>query len=268
MQADDARGGREIDSFVILAKHAKGKAAIDLIGKAIDTPRLFFFGELLDCPTIIELEQSAEGKPYVDVLKLFAYGTYTEYKQSAGSLPPLSESAIRKLKQLSIVSAAADSKLLPYSMLMETLEISSVRELEDVIIDNIYQGLLKGKMEQKTKVLQVYEAMSRDVKPGQITAMKQKINDWFGVSEDMLRTIEHKIEFATRASAEQQQQAEQLEAQIEATKKSLKMDTDLGGASKLEGMDFGYGDDPSASRPKSRFKTNHKMDPKQPERRR
>ena len=58
MQADDARGGREIDSFVILAKHAKGKAAIDLIGKAIETPRLFFFGELLDCPTIIEVRRS------------------------------------------------------------------------------------------------------------------------------------------------------------------------------------------------------------------
>lgn len=263
MQADDARG-REIDSFVILAKGAKGNAAKELIKKAIETPRLFFFGELLDCPNIVELENTADGKAYVDILRLFAYGDYTEYKQSAGTLPALSEGAIHKLKQLSIVSAAAEAKLLAYDSLMSTLDINSVRELEDLIIDNIYQGLLKGKMEQKTRVLQVYEAVSRDVKPGQISAMKAKITNWLSISDEMLRTIEQKIEWANTTHAEQQQAAEKVEQQIEATKKALKVQVDLGDT-KLEGMEFGF-DDPS-NRPKSRFKTDHKMNPKQFERR-
>ena len=43
----------------------------------------------------------------------------------------------RKLRLLTVVSLAEQNKLLPYNLLMAELEISTVRELEDLVIEGI-----------------------------------------------------------------------------------------------------------------------------------
>ena len=43
----------------------------------------------------------------------------------------------RKLRLLTVVSLAEQNKLLPYSLLMSELEITTVRELEDLVIEGI-----------------------------------------------------------------------------------------------------------------------------------
>ena len=55
---------------------------------------------------------------------------------------------VKKLKMLSIVDAAQRSKLLEYPKLMSDLDIGSLRELEDLIIDCIYNDLVSGKLDQ------------------------------------------------------------------------------------------------------------------------
>ena len=53
---------------------------------------------------------------------------------------------MKKLKMISIADAAQKSKLLSYPALMTDLDIdhSNVRELEDLIIDCIYNELITG----------------------------------------------------------------------------------------------------------------------------
>ena len=53
-----------------------------------------------------------------------------------------------KLRQLSIVSLAHAQKKVPYATLQHALGISNVRELEDMIIDTIYAGILEGRLDQ------------------------------------------------------------------------------------------------------------------------
>ncbi|KAJ8321118.1 hypothetical protein KUTeg_002705 [Tegillarca granosa] len=43
-----------IESFVLLAKTAKGAAAVGLIKQVLETPNVYVFGELLDMPNIQE----------------------------------------------------------------------------------------------------------------------------------------------------------------------------------------------------------------------
>jgi len=59
----------------------------------------------------------------LDLLRLFAYGTFQDYKRASSSLPSLSEFETTKLKQLTIVSLAAQSKTLHYATLMKELEM-------------------------------------------------------------------------------------------------------------------------------------------------
>ena len=64
-------------------------------------------------------------------------GNYKSLAESAGSLPDMTEIMTRKLRLLTVVSLAEQNKLLPYNLLMSELEISTVRELEDLVIEGI-----------------------------------------------------------------------------------------------------------------------------------
>jgi len=44
-----------LEQFVLLAKSAKGAAAVELVKQASEAPGVYVFGELLDMPNIIEL---------------------------------------------------------------------------------------------------------------------------------------------------------------------------------------------------------------------
>lgn len=110
--------------------------------------------------------------PYILFLLLFDAYCVTE---NASSLPPLSPQMSTKLRQLTIVSLSADHKVtwnwlnvlltwgqvIPYTVLLQQLDIPNVRELEDLIIDCIYQGVIRGKLDQKFKQLEVDFAIGR-----------------------------------------------------------------------------------------------------------
>lgn len=77
---------------------------------------------------------------YVKTLHLFAYGTYKEYLAQKDSLIELTDAMKKKLKHLTIITMAINSRCLAYSDLLDQLDIGCVRELEDIIIASIYAG--------------------------------------------------------------------------------------------------------------------------------
>ena len=104
----------------------------ELVRQATAAPGVYVFGELLEAECVRALaEGGGEGVQFLRMLELFAFGTYSDYKSkfvstrlhlftlslsSAGlvsSLPPLSPPQILKLKQLTLVSLAAQSRVGP-----------------------------------------------------------------------------------------------------------------------------------------------------------
>lgn len=104
-----------------------------------------------------------------------------------------------KLKQLSIVSLASSRRvcvfhssavansddtvilryqILPYTTLLTYLDIGSIRELEDLIIDAMYQDMLQGKLDQKEQQFEIEYTMGRDLEPGQTEKLLVALNDW------------------------------------------------------------------------------------------
>ena len=56
-----------LEQFVLLAKNAKGAAAVELIKQALEAPTVFVFGELLDMANI----QVTENRPIIQIRKVF-----------------------------------------------------------------------------------------------------------------------------------------------------------------------------------------------------
>ncbi|KAF0975911.1 hypothetical protein FDP41_005238 [Naegleria fowleri] len=221
-----------IEQFLLLGKSVKGKAAVNLIQQAINHPNTFVFSEMLDLKGIKELDGS-EHQADFNTLKLFAFGTYGDYKSNPSNYFPLSDKNSNKLKQLSIVTLASKNRLLKYEDLMKDLDISNVRELEDLLIDCMYQGLLEGKLDQKYKCMEVYETIGRDIKMEDIDQMISILKNWVVSGKEILKGIDSNIEYANnqfKVHNENKKKFEQQIAQIEETiKASLEEDTSSAG---------------------------------------
>jgi len=214
--------GVAIQPFIILAKKTKGKASAALIGQTLNAPNVYVFGELLELPSIQQLAET-EDKKALDLLKIFAYGTYQEYKANEKNLQPLTNSQIKKLQQLTIVSLAAQSKVIPYLVLQKELEISNLRELEDLIIDAIYQGIIAGTLDQKQQQIEVEYTMGRDLKPDSLNGMISVLRDWNKQAETLLTTIKEKIGTAEFIADSEKKRKQDYEKRIENLKTSIKM---------------------------------------------
>jgi hypothetical protein len=57
--------------------------------------------------------------------------------------------------------------------------MESERQLEDLVIDVIYAGMLKGKLHHCEKVLQVEWAAGRDVRQEDLTKIQLALSNWW-----------------------------------------------------------------------------------------
>jgi len=206
----DLTEGNSLQQFVLLAKKAKGKAVAAIIEKALGAPSVFVFGELLEMENVKQLGET-EDKRMLDLLKIFAYGTYADYKANAAQFPQLTPPQVKKLRQLTLVSLSSQNKLIPYSTLQQQLDMGELRELEDLIIDAIYLGIIQGKLDQKMKQLEVQFSMGRDLKPESIDNMIELLNSWSAQSENLLKTIKEKIAHANFMNEQDKKHKEEHE---------------------------------------------------------
>ncbi|CAE6466245.1 unnamed protein product [Rhizoctonia solani] len=179
-----------------MAKSAKGAAATKLIADATSAPGTYAFAELLEMPNIRELAANEQHTQWLDLLKLFSYRTWTDYKQLSGSLPQLNPAQATKLKQLSIVSLAERSRILAYPDLLACLDISSVRQLEDLIIDAMYQDVLKGKLDQKEARIEIEYTIGRDLEPDNVglEVLLGKLRDWSSRTATVIQALDDQIQ--------------------------------------------------------------------------
>ncbi|KII86293.1 hypothetical protein PLICRDRAFT_43887 [Plicaturopsis crispa FD-325 SS-3] len=202
-----------LEPFLLMSKSAKGAAAAKLVQDATSAPGVFVFAELLDLQNIQDLAKSEQHAPYLALLQIFSYKTYSDYLRNKDTLPALNSAQTTKLKHLSIVSLARDRRILPYAQLLQELQMPTIRELEDLIIDAIYLDILRGKLDQKEQQFEVEDTMGRDLEPGEIESVLSALQNWSSTTSAVLSTLDEKIatiasETASRkATNERQEQA-------------------------------------------------------------
>ncbi|KAF8028967.1 hypothetical protein BT93_E1591 [Corymbia citriodora subsp. variegata] len=216
-----------IDYFVKQASSLNGPALSPLIAEATSNPSLFAFSEILSVPNVLELE-GTEYSVYLDVLRLFAHGTWSDYKSNAGQLPQLVPDQVLKLKQLTVLTLAETNKVIPYNQLMLELDVLNVRELEDFLINEcMYAGIVRGKLDQLRRCFEVQFAAGRDLRPGQLGNMIKTLSDWLTTSDNLLHSIQEKIKWADTMSEMDKKHRKDVEERVEEVKKSLSLKADI-----------------------------------------
>jgi COP9 signalosome complex subunit 7 len=210
-----------LEGFEVLARTSKGNDCVMVIKQVLKHPLIYVFGELLEQPNVKDLDKQPALKPYLDLLRLFAYGTFQDYRRASPALPVLSDFEATKLKQLTIVSLAAKSKTLQYSFLMTELEMSTVRGLEDLIIESVYQGLVKGQLDQNKKAFEVQSAIGRDIGPNDVSEMLQTLESWLQASSALGSRLETRAKFLAEAADKKRAEEDDLLKQKEDTIMSI-----------------------------------------------
>jgi COP9 signalosome complex subunit 7 len=187
----------ELEQFCILAKAQKGRACAALVQQVLSSRKIFTFGELLSIPSVASLADTEHVK-YFKTLQLFAYGVWSDYRESTaqgkGDGPTdyieLSETQVMKLKQLTIVQLADSDKIIPYPVLLRELDITNVRELEDLIIETIYCGVVSGKIDQQKGIFRVKWTIGRDVAPSKLSDIITTLGSWGDRCRSTLAVLE------------------------------------------------------------------------------
>ncbi|KAF9580031.1 hypothetical protein BGW38_003478, partial [Lunasporangiospora selenospora] len=211
--------GQKLEPYLALSKSAKGAASVQLIKDVLAAPGVMVFGELLDMPNIAELKDHPEHSRYHRLLEIFSYGTYRNYQQNKSTLPEITDTQRTKLQQLSIVTLSERARAIPYKDLQEYLEIPNVRQLEDLIMDAIYQNVINANLDQKLKLVEVHSAMGRDLRPGQAQVMLKVLEEWTTTSETLLQALTLKIEQVLENARKEKDAREAYEKEIEKVKK-------------------------------------------------
>jgi len=228
MADNDISSGANLLKYTLIAKSAKGKACVAVIQQVLANPNTYVFGELLEQPNVKALAEG-ENKLWYDTLTLFAYGTYKQYKENPKNYGDLAEPLIKKLRQLSVVTIASVQKSIPYPTLLQELGLTQVRDLEDLIIDCMYAGIIKGKLDQHEQRFQVDWAIGRDIRPGQVEEMVKVLSAWCDRSELLMKRITEKIQLSTFLHEQNAKELKEFELRVEEIKSNLKaaMEADM-----------------------------------------
>ena len=202
--------------FLLLAKSVRGSTANDLITRVLEHPDIFGFDEFLRLESLVHLLK--ENNPQLlSTLELFAYGTLSDYESEHTRYISLSALARRKLQLLTLASLAVHARILPYTLLLEELRIESVRELEDLIIDGIYAQVIRGKLDQLNKRLNVEYAIARDINSTAFNRMEDVLDKWCKNCSALLNVLKYEAKKAN------QQKRKALDEQDKYDKEMLSM---------------------------------------------
>ncbi|KAI8643905.1 hypothetical protein BD408DRAFT_414080 [Parasitella parasitica] len=222
---------QKLQPFLLLSKSVKGVANCKLITDALNAPGVYVFTELYESPNLVEASSLEQVAPYYKLLEIFLYGTFKDYQENSLQLPALNEKQIRKLKLLSIATLSGTQQTLSYDLLQSYLDIPTVRELEDLIIDAFYQGILTGKLDQRQRQLQVMHSMGRDLRPQQLTETMNALASWasnttrlLGALDAKIANLQETVQSNEQSNEEYSNQIEQLRRHIRANGSLKKMD--------------------------------------------
>lgn len=199
---------RDIKDFASSAKSLSGESLVSLIQEVLSSDHIFSFGELLLVPSVQELHGS-QYESAIKSLELFAYGTLKDYTGRRDSFIQLTDSQIGRLKLLTLVSLASQEKMLTYTTLHDELDTTSNRELEDIVIEAVYHGLVAAKIDQKNQILRIVESKTRDIAPTDVDSVIADIFAWKMKCADLISTVQ---ESSSELSNNRRINADELEA--------------------------------------------------------
>ncbi|XP_018608866.1 COP9 signalosome complex subunit 7b-like [Scleropages formosus] len=110
---------------------------------------------------------------------------------------------------------------IPYSVLLCDLGLDSQQQLEDLIIKAIYAEIIRGKMDQQRKILEVEAFISRDVNYQVLNCVVNDLQEWCSGCESVLAEIKWQLNRLGQFQKDHLSSQQQLDAEVSNIKKLM-----------------------------------------------
>lgn len=110
-------------------------------------------------------------------------------------------------------------------MLLESLALRNVRQLEDLVIEAVYADVLRGSLDQRNQRLEVDYSIGRDIQRQDLNAIARTLQEWCVGCEVVLSGIEEQVSRANQHKEQQLGLKQQIESEVANLKKTIKVTT-------------------------------------------
>ncbi|KAK9237077.1 hypothetical protein V1525DRAFT_404904 [Lipomyces kononenkoae] len=199
-------------------------AAADFVTRATSAPDLFTFAHLLHSPALTQhLQAGDQTKKYIDLLRLFASGTWQDYISNQSSLPCLTDAQATKLKQLSLISLASKSHTLPYSTLLSELSLPDMRSLATLVVSCIYANLISATLDTQEELVHVSAVIAgRDVvDKADISRLKSVIDTWASRCAETIEDLNNEARKVREKAVQESKEVKEYNRIVEMINKQL-----------------------------------------------
>ncbi|PIA18355.1 hypothetical protein COEREDRAFT_85331 [Coemansia reversa NRRL 1564] len=187
----------------------------DIIKRVLEDDNVHHFGWLLNSQKVVELVSTDQYAEYGRLLELFCFGVLNDYKTGTAQVSELSEVLLRKLKHLTLVSLASQNKILNYDELMRNLDCSAEQDVEELVIETTYNNLVKARLDQKRRLVEVDYVVGRDVRREDLQIIYSQLEEWSQTCKDALNDITREIDAANASVVAQKNDSVEFERSLQ-----------------------------------------------------
>ncbi|RNF12985.1 COP9 signalosome complex subunit 7, variant [Trypanosoma conorhini] len=156
--------------------------AARLAEEAINAPLLFFYGSLLELPSVQNFRSNPLFAWIPQVLEVLCYGVVDELRRLPDAvqahLTPLLYQKMNKLSVLSLCGRDDMSGGLRIRAVQETIGAAVPSEAEALLIDMMSDGLLRGRIDQRGGVVVLQQFEAREVRLEDVAKLREKLEAW------------------------------------------------------------------------------------------
>ncbi|OWA54041.1 putative COP9 signalosome complex subunit 7a [Hypsibius exemplaris] len=221
---------------LLRSKSSKGRMIADLLRQITEIPDIYRFQTYLTIPNVQDLRNS-DFTATLDLLALYAYGTYSQYSENSSKYPALSEKQIFTLRCLTLASLAkeSDRQKIPFKTIEDALGFTDHWQVFDFIIEALNYSYVKGKLDEPKRLLIVEEFITRDVDViAEGKHIRSKLELFTAACENTLQKTKEESARIDQQKLRAELQKQELALKIENTRGTIGEDGLLGGLDSMQ----------------------------------
>lgn len=171
--------------------------------EALESPSVFFFGDLLRALRTYQNTHGADGAGdvarWMAVVELLTHATFDSIDECAADVKALiAEHPVitEKLRVLSLLTLCSQHTMstvgicIPYEEVERVAGVRGVIAVQAVVLTAVQRKLCTARLDERAATVRVYAYESRDVQEREVAALKQRLEEWTTYAKAQLRDMQ------------------------------------------------------------------------------
>ena len=184
-----------VADYIVKIRGAPPVKVAECVAELLAAPRAYFLGQVFYLPEVQALLQHPTYAHLAHALHIMCFGVYSDVLAGRPEVRTFFEKSpetLKKIRQLTILSHCFTTHSPRFTDTMASTGVTEQRELDDLFIDMVADGIVQGRIDQERGTFEIRAAEARDVKnyAEDVDAMMRSIGEWIDRCDHELELLE------------------------------------------------------------------------------